>query len=74
MKTITIDVFYFIMKSLMMSFYYFNEAGELVASNENNWLPFVDIINTVARRSDGSSIESPQKPPNGRNFHEFHLN
>ena len=46
-----------------ISYYYFDKEGKEVASNTNNWLPFVDIINTIVRRADGSSLEIPQKSP-----------
>ncbi|MDF1697291.1 MAG: hypothetical protein P1U56_15720 [Saprospiraceae bacterium] len=46
-----------------ISFYYFNSEGEKTASSTNNWLPFVKVINSIARRSDGSSMEFPQAPP-----------
>ena len=46
-----------------ISFYYFDAAGNMVPSTDNNWLPFVKTINNVVRISGRSSLEFPQKPP-----------
>jgi hypothetical protein len=45
-----------------IGFYYYNDQGELVESSLQNWLPFVSNITTLARFSDGSSLEQVQPP------------
>jgi hypothetical protein len=49
-----------------ISLYYYDAAGRLVPSTPaDNWLPWVNTITTLARRSDGTTEEVVQPPAQG---------
>ncbi len=45
-----------------ISYYYYNKQGQLEESNLDNPLPFINSITTLARLSNGSTMEWPQSP------------
>lgn len=45
-----------------ISLYYYDKNGNLVASNLDNFMPFINTITTLARLPDGNTVEWPQPP------------
>jgi hypothetical protein len=45
-----------------ISFYYYNQQGQLEESNLDNWMPFISSITTLARQAGGATVEVPQAP------------
>jgi hypothetical protein len=45
-----------------ISYYYYDKQGQLEESNLDNPLPFINTITTLARSSNGSTMEWPQPP------------
>ena len=46
-----------------ITFYYYNKNGEMEPSNGLNFMPFSNNITTLARSSNGKTVEYPQQSP-----------